>query len=232
MRLINSLLVLLVAMLNVPPTYAQASCSEELNWTDSTYAQRTTARKGQIVRADVEAFANASVIHLSVNDAQSGMIEILSKNRADSIQLTFGHGKPNPVEFSEISMVVEPPMSNGAWPRMMSPCAISDGASIDFDGDDISAFVKEHVQAFPKFHGTIRRRGLRISYSMDVEDGESWKGEVDYERELKYFDLHTDVQGWHVFRANSYVETLPIGKPVSVLSVIEKMALNETSKVN
>jgi hypothetical protein len=65
---------------------------------------------------------------------------------------------------------------------------------------------------------------------MVVEDGERWQGEANYTSELKHFDLHTDVQGWHVFRANSYVETLPAGKPVSMLSVIEKMTLSKQTQ--
>lgn len=227
MRLTGSLLFLVLAIFGVPETYAQTGCPKELKWTDATYAQRITTKNGRAVKADAEAFVNASIVHLSLDGVQSGMIEVFSKTRANSIQLTFGHNRPNPVEFSEISMVVEPPMANGTWPRMMGPCSVSDGVSTDFDERDIPKFTKEHAQAIPKFKGTLRRTGLRISYSMVVEDGETWQGEASYDRALRDFDVHTDVQGWHVFRANSYVETLPVGSPVSVLSVIEKSAVSE-----
>lgn len=230
MRLTGSLLVLVLAMFKTPETYAQAGCPKELKWTDATYAQRTTTKNGQVVKADAEAFVNAFIAHLSVDGARSGMIDVFIKNRTRSVQLTFGDSKPNPVEFSEISMVVEPPMANGAWPRMMSPCSLPDGVNIDFDENDIPPFTKEHAQAIPGFKGTLRRSGLSISYSMVVEGGETWQGEANYGRELKNFDVHTDVQGWHVFRSNSYVETLPVGKPVSILSVIEKLALSKQTR--
>ena len=113
---------------------------------------------------------------------------------------------------------------------MMGPCSLSEGVDIDFDEADIPAFTKEHAQSTPGFNGTLRRSGLRISYSMVVEDGETWHGEANYSHDLKKFDLHTDVQGWHVFRANVYVETLPVGKPVPILSVVEKMALSKQKK--
>jgi predicted methyltransferase len=230
MKLTGSSVFLVLAMFKATEAYAQADCPKELKWTDATYAQRITTKNGQVVKADSQAFANASIAHLSFDGARSAKIEVFSKNRTSSIQLTFGGSKPNPVEFAEISMVVEPPMANGAWPRMMGPCSLPDGVNIDFDEADIPAFTKEHAQATPRFKGTLRRSGLHISYAMMVEDGETWQGEVNYSRELKKFDLHTDVQGWHVFRANAYVETLPVGKPVPMLSVIEKMALSKQTK--
>jgi hypothetical protein len=229
MSLTTSSLILVVAMFNALSIHAQ-ECPQELKWEDATFAQRTIKRTTQIMKADIETFANASVIHLDIDGVQSGMIDVLAEKRDDSIQLTFGDGKPRPVEFSEISMAAEPPMSSGTWPRMKGPCSIPDGDSVDFDEGDMSAFIKEHAQEFPKFRGTLTRGGLRISYSMTVEGGEAWQGEVNYARELKKFDLRTDVQGWHVFRANSLVETIPVGKPVSVLSVIEQMRLGGRTK--
>lgn len=227
MKLAGSLMFLVLAMLNASRAYAQVACPSDLKWTDATYAQRKTAKDGQVVMADTEIFRNTSIAHLSVDGVMSGMIEVFSKNRTSSLQLTFGHNVPNPIEFAEISMIVEPPMAYEVWPRMIGPCSIADGVSVDFDENDIPASTKRYSQAIPKFKGTLLRTGLRVSYSMFVEDGESWQGEASYSRALKDFDLRTDVQGWHVFRANSYLETLPIGKPISVLSVMKKMALTE-----
>jgi hypothetical protein len=230
MKFTGSVLFLVLPMFGAPKIYAQATCPSVLKWTDATYAQRTTTKDGHVVQADTEVFRNASIAHLNVDGVESGIIEIFSKNRVNSIQFTLGHDNPNPVEFAEISMVVTPPMANEAWPRMMGPCSVPDDVSTDFDEDEIPAFAKKYAQTTLKFKGTLLRTGLRISYSMFVADGESWQGEASYNRELKDFDMRTDVQGWHVYRANSYVETLPIGKPISVLSVIEKMALREQTK--
>jgi hypothetical protein len=227
MRLATSLFVLSVATNFVHSAFAQTKCAQELKWIDATYAQRTTTRGSQLVKADVESFANASVIHLDINGVKTAMIDMSIKRGEGSIQLTFGGGQPKPVEFSEISMAVEPPMSSGDWPRMKGPCSIPDGENVNFDESDLPAFVKGHAQSFPKFRGTLMRNGLRIRYSMTVEDGETWQGEANYVSASKDIDVRTDVQGWHIFRANSYVETLPVGQPVSLLSVIQRRDLSE-----
>lgn len=219
-----------LAMANPLLAHAQATCPKDLKWIDATYAERTITRPSQLESAKIEAFSNASVIYVANGGIRSGMIEILPKHRPDSIQLTFGRDQPTPIEFSEASMLVEPPMTSDAWPRMMGPCAVSDGVGIEFDEKDVPTFIEAHSNGIPKFRGVMKRNGLSVSYSMTVGNGEQWQGELNYSRELKSFDLQTDVQGWHVFRANSYVKTLPTGKPVSILSVIEQMRSIEKKK--
>ncbi|MTW10177.1 hypothetical protein GM658_06135 [Pseudoduganella eburnea] len=219
----------LLGMITVTPFFSQAqvTCPKELKWIDATYAERKITRDGQIESAKIEAFLNASVIHVDIGNVQSGMIEIFPKNHADSIRLTFGRDRPKPSDFAEVSMLVEPPMTNAAWPRMMGPCAVSSGTDIEFDESDVPDFIEAHANNIPKFKGIIRRDGLNVSYSMKVESGERWQGELNYSRDLQSFDLQTDVQGWHVFRANTYIKTLPSGAPVSLLSVIEHMPSTE-----
>lgn len=174
MKLTGSLVFLVLATLNASKAHAQAACPSDLKWTDTTYAQRKIAKDGRVLIADTEIFRNASIAHLNVDGVMSGMIEIFSKNRTNSLQFTFGHNVPNPIEFGEISMIVEPPMANEVWPRMVGPCSIADGVGVDFDENDIPVSTKQYSQAVPEFKGTLLRTGLHISYSMFVEDGESW----------------------------------------------------------
>ncbi|MBV8634164.1 MAG: hypothetical protein JO002_06715 [Burkholderiaceae bacterium] len=136
---------------------AQVTCPKELKWIDATYAERKITRNGQIESAKIEAFLNASVIHVTIGNVQSGMIEIFPKNHADSIRLTFGRDRPKPSDFDEVSMLVEPPMTNAAWPRMKGPCAVSSGADIEFDESDAPDFIEAHTDNIPKFKGVIRR---------------------------------------------------------------------------
>jgi hypothetical protein len=209
---------------------AQVTCPKDLKWIDATFAERKIKRESQIESARVEAFLNASVIHLEIGKVQTGLIEIFPKYHADSIRLTFGSDRPSPSDFAEVSMLVEPPMTSTAWPRMMGPCAISDGIDIEFDERDVPDFIAAHANSIPKFKGIIRRDALNVSYSMKVESTERWQGEMDYSRDLHSFDLQTDVQGWHVFRGDIYIKTLPSGAPVSLLSVIEQMPSPEQRK--
>jgi len=209
-----------LASIAMSPSNAQEVCAPELQWTDATYAERTTTVDGGHVKAVTEVFANASVIHLDIDGLQSALIYVPAENREDSIHVALGDSKPS--EYSEISMAVEPPMADGNWPRMTGPCAIPDEVSIDFDESDMPNMGKENAESRPRFKGMLRRSGLRISYSMSVEGAERLQGELNYARSLKSFNLDTDVQGWHLFRANSYVETLPVGRPVTLRSVINK----------
>jgi len=222
----------LLGLLALTPflSQAQVTCPKELKWIDATYAERKITREGQIESAKVETFLNASVIHVDIGKVQSGMIEIVPKNQVDSIRLTFGRDRPKPSDFAEVSMLVEPPMTSTAWPRMMGPCAISNGIDIEFDESDVPDFIAAHANNIPKFNGIIRRDGLNVRYSMKVESAERWQGEMNYSRDLHSFDLQTDVQGWHVFRGDIYIKTLPSGAPVSLLSVIEQMPSPEQRK--
>lgn len=213
--------LLFATMLGASHAFAQDQCPQEFKWRDAVHASRITERDGHIALARVENFSNALVVHLDIDSDSAGMIDVRSPINGDSTQLTFGRDKPNPLEFAEIAMIGEPPMASGTWPRMVGPCAIPDGETINFGHEDVPAADKRSVQPL-KFRGTLQRRGLQISYSMTVEDGETWRGELTYGRALKDLDLQTDVSGWNVFHAGSYMETLPTKAPVPLRSVIER----------
>lgn len=223
MKLAPALLVLLAAILDTVPAYAKDPCLREFNWTDATYAKRDTRKDGQVTVAEVEVFANATVARLNADGARSGVIDLRRAASGSSIQLTYGGNKPAPFEFAEISTIVEPPMARGNWPRLMGPCSIPDGTAVTFDDNDIPA--AERIGAHPlKFRGTLQRHGLRVSYSMTASDGEIWQGELAYGRNLQDLDLNTDISGWNVFRAGSYVGTLPAKTPFPLSAAIERIS--------
>lgn len=215
-------LLLALAISSPSFSYAQATCPATLKWTDATDVERTTAKKGRVWKAKVENYTNASVAHLDVDGKQAAIITILPSNSSDTIRLTSGPDKPNPAVFSEISMLLAPPMTRGDWPRMKNPCALADGAGIDFDETDIPGLEHAKGEDGPTVTGTIKREGLNITYSMEADGKESWQGRLGYAPAAKEIDPNTDVQGWHVFRGRDYVETLPAGQPVALGTVIKK----------
>jgi len=218
-----ALSVLFAAILGTVPAHAKDLCRQEFKWTEATYAKRDTRKAGQVTLAEVEVFANATVTRLNIDGARSGVIDLRRTANATSIQLTYGSSKPAPLEFAEISMIVEPPMARGNWPRLMVPCSIPDGTAVTFDENDVPA--AERIGAHPrKFRGALQRDGLRVSYSMTADDGEVWQGELAYGVDLPDLDLNTDVSGWNVFRAGSYVETLPANMPAPLRVALERIS--------
>lgn len=232
MRTRISLSIFFLAVFETQSAQAQPPiCSRDLRWGDATYVQRTTRIGGHVTKADVETFSNATVTHVEIDDVPAAVIRLKASDQPDDIYLTFGADRPKPFEFAEIGMVLELPMSDGTWSRFSKPCVIEDGVSVYFDESDIPRSINSDAGKLPKFHGTLKRSGLRIDYSMMVEDDQTsdggvmtWDGMWKYSRELKVFSVETDVQGWHVYRANAYLLTLPVGAPISLAAALKQVA--------
>lgn len=230
MRAEISYSIIFVLLFAAQPVQArQVTCPKDLKWGDATYAQRTTRIEGLVSKADIEIFSNATVSHLEFNGIAGALIMLGAKGDPSGINLTFGAGQPKPFEFAEIAMVVEPPMTHGAWPRFSGPCAVKDGVVVNFDETEISPSLHSTAATPQKFHITLKRDGLRILYSMAVENepgsdrgAETWQGVWQHDRKLKSFSLETDVQGWHVFRANTYLMTLPIGTAIPLGAALKR----------
>jgi len=217
----RTLPLLVAALLVASRAYAQDSCLQEFKWTDAIHAKRIAEKDGHFAQAEFTSFANASVLHLTLDSNRAGLIKVLGAANGPSVQLTYGGDKLGPDQFSEISMIVEPPMARGDWPRLPGPCAIPEGVTIGFNQDDQPA-TSGHSAQEPKFYGTLQRRGLQIVYSMSSEDGETSRGELRYGRDLKDIDPQTDVRGWNVFHDKSYVEKLPEKSPIPLRAVLER----------
>ena len=229
MKLRISFLLTLVAMLVCQSTMAQDPlCSPNMTWRDATYAQRTSTMEGQSITAEFENFSNAWLVQFNDGLEKSAVISIKEKFYGEAITFTFGKDRPKPAEFSEIDMAVAPPMVDGDWPRMTRPCDVKDGSVVEFTETDMHPAKREHAQPV-KFRGALRRQAMRFTYSIALEaDGTdqamSWQGEMSYGPATKIFDMATDVQGWHLYRANTFVKTIPQGKLVSLSTVLNEMA--------
>jgi hypothetical protein len=223
-------LIFLIAVLTAQSALAQPiACPKELKWTDATYLQGNVRVDAQLVKADIEIFSNVTVVHLDAGGTAAAAILSKKDTYATGINLTFGSGPPKPLDFAEISMIAAPPMSDGKWPRFSKPCQLQDGVIQRFDERDLAPYVRENAQATGRLHGTLQRKGPAVEYVMVAEGSpqsdrgtETWQGAARFDQQLRPFPLTTDVQGWHVFRGNVYLRTLPLGKPVPLSSVLDE----------
>jgi hypothetical protein len=201
-------------------------CPQELTWGDATYAERSTVdSKGRLIRASVESFSNAGLIEVDETSFKARLLRM--KNAEAAISLTFGADRPKPIDFAEIAMAVEPPMGDGSWSRMKRPCDIKDGSVIAFSEKDMRGEADANPVNSVRFHGVLRREGLSFSYVITVEAGGaepgfSYKGQLRYGLHDKAFNLATDMRGWHVYRADTFVKTLPMGVRVPLSAVLDE----------
>ncbi len=217
--------LLMAALAGVYAAPAQsAECRQELKWSDATYAKRTTVLPSDTLTAEITGYSNGMHASMTVNGATSAVLRIDSKGGSESIYFTYGDGKPKPSEFGEVSMLVEPPMSQD-WKRFGRPCSMEDKVAIKFDERDLPAGTRDI-----KLVGTIERDGAQLSYSMDSEapppngrGKEKWEGVLNYSRQTKLVPMDKDMQGWHVWRGGTFVRTLPAGKPITIGSVLGQL---------
>jgi hypothetical protein len=202
-------------------------CAEELTWRDAIHAERTSIDiNGRLIQAKVENFSNAWLAVIDEGGSKSILLRMNSGS--DAISLTFGSNRPKPIEFAEIAMAVEAPMGDGSWPRMKRPCDIKDGSVIEFSEKDMPTNMFLNAMKLSRFHGVLKRQALSFSYVFKVEaDGVepsfSYQGSLRYGHPNKAIDLSTDMEGWHVYRANTFVKTIPAGVPVPLSAVLNEM---------
>jgi len=219
----------LACLVPSPPAMGQApSCPKELRWQDATYAQRTTKINNKVIRASAERFTNLQVAEIVWNDERTALISMDSPAGADPIALTFGASRPVPDTFGEIATVLEPPMAELSFRRMQRPCDVADGSRIEFDAHDLPAEIRDALARKSSFHGVLQRRGLEFVYAWTVDayaagEASSWQGTLRYGRATTAFDLSTDVQGWHVYRAGAFVKTIAVGAPMPLSAVLKEM---------
>jgi len=232
MRPSISSIIFIVAVAWSGSTVAQGlSCPQNLTWRDATYAQRTADLDGRVVKAVVESFSNIWMAQVDEGPDRYAIISVRGKARDSKIALTFGKDRPKPADFSEIGMAVESPMGDGNWSRMKRPCDIKDGSSMKFNERDMVADTVESTVKPPVFHGVLHRKGLGFRYSIafaayGTEPAFSLEGELKYGPSTKIFDMATDVQGWNLYRANTFVRAIPLGESVRLSTVLSEMGIS------
>ncbi|MFL6658834.1 MAG: hypothetical protein ACJ8GW_12230 [Massilia sp.] len=187
---------------------------------------------GGVVRTEgkLQTFANGLVGRWSFAGDPTGVIYLRRAEGEEEVTLTYGARRAPPDGFVGMTVAAEPPMAHGTWPRFASPCALANGVDIAFDQSDLTNRDGTDDTERAKFKGTIRRDGMRIKYSMLVLDdaasktiGSSVQGSLEYRPPAGSGELlKTDVQGWHVYRGQKYLKSLPSGRAIALADVLKQ----------
>lgn len=207
-------------------------CPAQLTWREAIHAQRTAVddRSGRRVHAETEEFSNAWLAVIDEGGDRAALLRM--KAGAHAVALTFGAGRPAPAGFAEMVMAVEAPMGDGSWPRMKRPCDIRDGGVVAFSEKDLPGDRGPEALGSLRFHGVLTRQGLSFSYRAAFEaDGANPRvtlhGSLRYGHPAKPFDLATDMQGWHVYRDDRFVRTIPAGARTPLSAVLQELGTRE-----
>lgn len=221
-------IVLTMAGIGTPGKARDLPCPANTTWREAIHAERTVVdpRSGRRVHGHIEEFSNAWLAVVDEGGQRAGLLRMTTG--APGISLTFGIDRPRPADFGEIMMAVESPMGDGSWPRMKRPCDMRDGSVMAFSEKDLPGARGTDAGERPRFHGVLKRQGLWFSYRMTfaaegAEPGFSYGGRLRYGTPDKAYDLGTDMQGWHVYRDDRFVRTIPAGARVPLSAVLREL---------
>ncbi len=224
-----SVIVVALSLVSGPALAQDLSCPAALTWRDATYARRIidTGIDGRTITVELEGSPTLWRAQFDAGEGRVAIISMENKTADGTIALTFGKNRPRPSDFADIAKAVEPPMVAGNWRGMERPCAVKNGSAIAFDEKNVpntKALAAKPVAV----RGVLRRDGLRFTYSATLSDkatspGLSWQGELIFSASARLAQQTGDVQGWHVYRADTFVRTIPLGKPVALATVLAEL---------
>lgn len=219
----NIVAALGVAVISCCPIFAwslEDKCKPGLSWKDATHLQKTTYQGSVVGKAEWKKFSNLTWMLLETDGRTEYAIQL-----ADKYYLTYGQRRPKPSDFAAIATVVESPMweSNAAtMKRFPHPCALKNGENIPFNEADFVFWSNADSQRKIQIFGSLKRQAYRVHYSMEMTRGKSDQeldklfGVWEFQPQLETFSVDFDVQGWHVFRGDVLVRSLPVGQVMSL----------------
>lgn len=198
----------------------EQKCAKTLAWKDATHLQRVTKNRDVDAKAEWKLFRNGILIQLQIDGKTSKLLSL-----PNSIELTYGNGRPRPIEFAEIEMAVESPMwgaGNANLIRFPTPCKLANGENLPINERDFIQWKEgtEHSQL--KIFGSLRRQGLAVKYAIEIkrraneDQAETLYGLWEYQAELATLPKDFDLQGWHVFKDGEYLKTISEGRVYSL----------------
>lgn len=191
----------------------ESKCPRTLAWKDATYLKRTFYNGNLAARAEWKLYSDATYSMLEVDGKTIQLVML-----ANGLNLTYGKQRPNPSEFVNIASAVAGPMwddSRANLPRFPKPCDLKNGESYPFNERDFIYWKSNDAQMDRRIFGSLKRQGFVVSYAMEIKRGKSDEqldslyGTWEFQNKLDKFPEATEVQGWHLFRGNEFLKTLP-----------------------
>lgn len=216
MRMICTLMLLAV----LPATRA-SDCPANLRWQDGTYAERTTIRQGVQVRAAVKQFVEGPTVVFDMMGEKAGMLTLAWGGDDDKISFLKAPENFRPSQFAEVGMAVDVPF--GTDPNFAGPCALEDKVTVQVSDVVGRLANKSNLEKSGRLKGWMRRNGLSVEYSLQESPDVEMHGSWQYDRQPPNFPFNTDVQGWRVFRRDTLLMALPVGKPLHLSAALEQL---------
>lgn len=191
----------------------EVKCPKTLTWKDATHLQRTSYNGNLAAKAEWKLYSNATYSMLEVDGSTRQLVQL-----SNGLSLTFGQQRPKPQDFAEISSAVATPMWDAGTANLLrfpTPCTLKTGDSLPFNERDFIYWKASDPQAQRQIFGSLKRQALVVTYSMEIKRGKSDEqldslyGFWEYQNKLERFPENTEIQGWHVFRGNDFLKTLP-----------------------
>lgn len=202
--------------------------SREVGWQDAIYAQRSAGGDGRLARIRFENFSNAWTGDVEQDGERYRLVSMHTRAGGDTIEFTSGKNFPKPVQFLHAGVRSEPMMGDGSWPMLARPADIEDGGMVEFDEKNVRADLRARMAERAPFRGVMQRQGGHFHYIVAFEahgadPAFSMEGELIFGEAKKAFDLATDMQGWHVYRDNTLIKTIPLGQPAPLSAVLSEI---------
>lgn len=205
----------------------EVKCPKTLAWKDATHLQRTSYNGNLAAKAEWKLYSNATYSMLEVDGSMSQLLQL-----SNGLNLTFGKQRPSPVDFASIANAVATPMWDAGVINFLhfpTPCALKSGESQPFNERDFIYWKAGDTRAQGQIFGSVKRQGLIVTYAMEVKRGksddqlDSLFGTWEFQAKLEVFPENADVQGWHVFRGNDYLKTVPTTNRITLRELLLQM---------
>ncbi|MBR7744994.1 hypothetical protein [Undibacterium baiyunense] len=202
----------LLSMSSLVQAY-ESKCTRTMAWKEATHLKRTSYNGNLAAKAEWKLYSDATYSMLEVDGKTIQLIQL-----ENGLSLTYGKQQPNPSEFINIASAVAGPMwddGRANLPRFPKPCDLKDGESYPFNERDFIYWKSNDAQLERRIYGSLKRQGFVVSYAMEIKRGKSDEqldslyGTWEYQSKLEKFPETTEVQGWHLFRGNVFLQTLP-----------------------
>lgn len=187
-------------------------CPKSLSWKDATRLQRSSFQGAITTKTEWKKYRNATVSERQVDGVKIQLIDLGGGNF-----LTYGNPRPSPKDFDNLQASVASPMWESgtvSLPKFSTPCVLKENESQPFNEKDFIYWKSAGSQTDMKIFGSVKRQGLTIVYSMEIQRGASDEqfqhlyGVWEYQAKLDALSDQIALRDWHLFRDAEFVETI------------------------
>lgn len=201
------------------------NCDRAITWRDASYLKRSTNSGAVSSIAEWRRYRDADWVQIDFDGQVTTMISFKS-----GLRLLHSKDNSRPIELAEIVMAIESPMwsaGKAMFTNLKTPCQLKEGENTPVSQRDLDLGVARASDS-PKFYGNLKRQGMRVTYSIEIQRGKSddqfdrLYGTWEYDANLQKFSADYDVQGWTIYRGSVRQEQLPLGRELPISEALRQ----------